>query len=159
MQPSGASAGESDSKSSSTPPPPLSPRLLLPFFFFRDLAFSTETSFTVLLFRCELAPTWGGGGTAKSHRRRHRHRHPAPCEAEGSWSGRGSGLERVVGTTSARASGGRPLTALRLLAWTINRPLVLMFPLSLSLSLTLFPPRPLSPTPPDDDHMASRNIP
>ncbi|TNN30627.1 hypothetical protein EYF80_059221 [Liparis tanakae] len=76
--------------------------------------------------------------TAKRHRRRrrhrHRHRHPTPCEAEGSRSGRGSGLERVVGTTSAKASGGRPRTTLRLLAWTINRPLVLMFSLSLSLS-------------------------
>lgn len=61
--------------------------------------------------------------------------HPTQCEMKGSGSEWMGMLERFMGTRSARAVGGLPLTMLWLLLWTINRCLFLFcsFPQSFSL--------------------------
>ncbi len=71
--------------------------------------------------------------------------HPTQCEMKGSGSEWMGMLERFMGTTSARAAGGSPLTMLWLLLWTINRCQFLFSSLPLSFSLTPLPLRLVSP--------------
>lgn len=73
--------------------------------------------------------------------------HPTQRERKGSGSPRMGMLERFMGTTSARAAGGSPLTMLWLLLWTINRcsfsfspPPLPLFSLAHHLTLRLVSP-------------------
>lgn len=73
--------------------------------------------------------------------------HPTQRETKGSGSPRMGMLERFMGTTSARAAGGSPLTMLWLLLWTINRcsfsfspPPLPLFSLAHHLTLRLVSP-------------------